>query len=74
MGTRRVFTLLLSTVVLLNWANAGEKKGSVLTGTKLKTYVEQFNVADEELFAYLKTTEDPRFTDRPVKFEQYPYR
>ncbi|MBL7114132.1 MAG: sulfatase [Kiritimatiellae bacterium] len=26
------------------------------------------------LVEYLKTTEDPRFTDKPVRFEEYPYR
>ncbi len=27
-----------------------------------------------QLIDYLKATEDPRFTDRPVRFEEYPYR
>ena len=27
-----------------------------------------------QLVAYLKKTEDPRFADRPVRFEEYPYR
>ncbi len=27
-----------------------------------------------QLVEYLMTTEDPRFTDRPVRFEEYPYR
>ena len=27
----------------------------------------------EKLAAYLKETEDPRFTDKPVKFDEYPY-
>ena len=28
----------------------------------------------KQLTAYLKKTEDPRFTDKPVKFDEYPYR
>lgn len=28
----------------------------------------------KQLVAYLKKTEDPRFTDQPVKFDEYPYR
>jgi arylsulfatase A-like enzyme len=28
----------------------------------------------KQLVAYLKETEDPRFTDEPVKFDEYPYR
>lgn len=28
----------------------------------------------KQLTAYLKKTEDPRFTDTPVKFDEYPYR
>jgi len=28
----------------------------------------------KKLAAYLKKTEDPRFTDKPVKFDEYPYR
>jgi len=27
----------------------------------------------EKLLSYLKQTEDPRFTDKPVRFEEYPY-
>ena len=28
----------------------------------------------ERLIEYLKATEDPRFTDQPVRFEEYQYR
>jgi hypothetical protein len=28
----------------------------------------------KQLVAYLKKTGDPRFTDEPVKFDEYPYR
>jgi N-sulfoglucosamine sulfohydrolase len=27
-----------------------------------------------QLTEYLKQTDDPRFTDEPVKFDEYPYR
>jgi len=27
-----------------------------------------------QLVRYLRQTDDPRFTDEPVKFDQYPYR
>lgn len=31
------------------------------------------NKLQRRLVAYLKTTEDPRFSDKPVRFEEYPY-
>jgi len=46
----KMLTILLTTGVLLNYANAAEKKAAVLTTNALKSHVEQFNADDDELY------------------------
>ena len=72
MATRTISVFLLTAVFLLNWVNAGEKKGAVLTKAKLKTYVEQFNAGDEELYANIPNQDALAFLEKSIPLFECP--
>lgn len=68
----RISVWLIVTVVLHNWANAGEKNMPVLKGTKLKAYVERFNADDEEMFSNIKNKDAYAFLEKNIPLFECP--